>query len=35
VSKAVFDAAPSSLELENQELKAEIEVLKATLRNRL
>jgi thymidylate synthase (FAD) len=35
VSEAVFDAAPSSLEVENQELKAEIEVLKATLRNRL
>jgi thymidylate synthase (FAD) len=35
VSEAVFDAAPSSLERENEELRAEIEVLKATLRNRL
>jgi thymidylate synthase (FAD) len=35
VSKAVFDVAPTPLEVENQELKAEIEVLKATLRNRL
>jgi thymidylate synthase (FAD) len=35
VSKAVFNVAPTPLEVENQELKAEIEVLKATLRNRL
>ena len=35
VSEAVFNAAPSPLEVENQELKAEIELLKATLRNRL
>jgi thymidylate synthase (FAD) len=35
VSKAVFDVAPSSLELENQELKAEIEVLKAIQRGKL
>ena len=35
VSEAVFDSSPSSLEKENTELKAEIEVLKATLRNRL
>jgi thymidylate synthase (FAD) len=35
VSSAVFDAAPSPLEKENEEMKAEIEVLKATLRNRL
>ena len=35
VSEAVFDAEPSSLEKENEELKAEIEVLKATLRGKL
>jgi thymidylate synthase (FAD) len=35
VSEAVFDAAPGPLERENEELRAEIEVLKATLRNRL
>jgi thymidylate synthase (FAD) len=35
VSSAVFDAAPDPLEVENLELKSEIEVLKATLRNRL
>lgn len=32
VSSAVFDSAPSNLERENQELKSEIEVLKAILR---
>jgi thymidylate synthase ThyX len=35
VSSAVFDAAPSRLELENQELKSEIEVLKAIQRGKL
>lgn len=35
VSKAVFDAAPSPLEVENQELKSEIEVLKAIQRGKL
>jgi thymidylate synthase (FAD) len=35
VSKAVFDVAPSSLERGNQELKAEIEVLKAIQRGKL
>ena len=35
VSSAVFDAASDPLEVENLELKSEIEVLKATLRNRL
>jgi thymidylate synthase (FAD) len=36
VSQAVFsNSVPSTLEVENQELKAEIEVLKATLRGKL
>jgi thymidylate synthase (FAD) len=35
VSKAVFDTVPNSLEVENLELKAEIEVLKATIKGRL
>jgi flavin-dependent thymidylate synthase len=35
VNKAVFHPDPSPLEIENQELKAEIEVLKATLRGKL
>jgi hypothetical protein len=34
VSKAVFDTAPTLIEKENEELKAEIEVLKATLRGK-
>ena len=35
VNKAFFDAEPSPLEQENQELKAQISVLEATLRNKL
>ena len=35
VTKAFFDAEPSPLEQENQELKAQISVLEATLRNKL
>ena len=35
VTKAFFDTEPSSLEQENQELKAQISVLEATLRNKL
>jgi thymidylate synthase (FAD) len=35
VSAAAFKQGPTPLEKENEELKAEIEVLKATLRNRL
>jgi thymidylate synthase (FAD) len=35
VSAVVFNKEPGTLEKENQELKAEIEVLKATLRGKL
>ena len=35
VNKAFFDSEPSPLEKENQELKAQISVLEATLRNKL
>jgi hypothetical protein len=35
VTKAFFDAEPSPLEKENLELKAQISVLEATLRNKL
>ena len=35
VSSVVFDSAPSSLEIENQELRSEIEVLKAMIRGKL
>ena len=35
VNKAFFDSEPSPLEQENQELKAQISVLEATLRNKL
>jgi thymidylate synthase (FAD) len=35
VSKAVFDVAPTPLEKENEELKAELEVLKAIQRGKL
>jgi thymidylate synthase (FAD) len=35
VSSAVFNTDRTPLEIENEELKAEIEVLKATLRGRL
>ena len=35
VNKAFFNREPSPLEVENQELKAEIDVLKATLRGKL
>lgn len=35
VSRAYFSHDPSPLEVENQELKAEIEILKATLRGKL
>jgi hypothetical protein len=35
VSKAYFNQERTPLEIENEELKAEIEVLKATLRGKL
>jgi thymidylate synthase (FAD) len=35
VSKAVFEVAPTPLEKENEELRAEIQVLKATIKGRL
>ena len=35
VSRAVFNPARTPLEIENEELKAEISVLQATLRNKL